>query len=79
MMADAPACGRPATIYHPPDAEWIPSESLRRAGDALMSFFIGIAGPWLVVSALLLMWHRREQERPVRVTSAESGGYPPRA
>ncbi|MFC6391003.1 hypothetical protein [Methylorubrum zatmanii] len=45
-----------------------------------MSFFIGIAGPWLVVSALLLMWHRREQERPVRVTSAaESGGYPPRA
>ncbi|ACB79011.1 MULTISPECIES: hypothetical protein [Methylorubrum] len=44
-----------------------------------MSFFIGIAGPWLVVSALLLMWHRREQERPERPVSAEPGGYPPRA
>ncbi|CAO4175272.1 hypothetical protein IHEIED_02585 [Methylorubrum populi] len=79
MMADAPLAGGPPRSIITPDAEWIPSESLRRAGDALMSFFIGIAGPWLVVSALLLMWHRREQERPVRVTSTESGGYPPRA
>ncbi|MCP1546867.1 MULTISPECIES: hypothetical protein [Methylorubrum] len=44
-----------------------------------MSFFIGIAGPWLVVSALLLMWHRREVERPARSVDAEPGGYPPRA
>lgn len=44
-----------------------------------MSFFIGIAGPWLVVSCLLLMWHRRELERPVQAVSAEPGGYPPRA
>jgi len=44
-----------------------------------MSFFIGIAGPWLVVSALLLMWHRREVERPARTADAEPGGYPPRA
>lgn len=43
-----------------------------------MSFFIGIAGPWLVVSFLLLMWHRREEERPVQAVSAEPGGYPPR-
>ncbi|MBB5756137.1 hypothetical protein HNR00_000833 [Methylorubrum rhodinum] len=27
-----------------------------------MSFFIGIAGPWLIVSGLLLMWHRRAEE-----------------
>lgn len=27
-----------------------------------MSFFIGIAGPWLVVSVLLLMWHRRAHD-----------------
>ncbi|CAO4196346.1 hypothetical protein [Methylorubrum extorquens] len=44
-----------------------------------MSFFIGIAGPWLVISALLLMWHRREEERPARTAEAEPGGYPPRA
>ncbi len=44
-----------------------------------MSFFIGIAGPWLVVSALLLMWHRREMEHPTRSGSTEPGGYPPRA
>ena len=44
-----------------------------------MSFFIGIAGPWLVVSALLLMWHRREEERPARTVPAETGGDPPRA
>ncbi|CAO4152407.1 hypothetical protein [Methylorubrum aminovorans] len=44
-----------------------------------MSFFIGIAGPWLVVSALLLMWHRREEERPAQTVPAETGGYPPRA
>ncbi|MEH3117967.1 MAG: hypothetical protein PGN25_10340 [Methylorubrum populi] len=44
-----------------------------------MSFFIGIAGPWLVVSALLLMWHRREVERPDRTVEAEPDGYPPRA
>lgn len=43
-----------------------------------MSFFIRIAGPWLVISALLLMWHRRE-ERPARTAEAEPGGYPPRA
>ncbi|GJE25222.1 hypothetical protein LKMONMHP_0055 [Methylobacterium organophilum] len=24
-----------------------------------MSFFIGIACPWLVVAGLMLMWHRR--------------------
>ena len=44
-----------------------------------MSFFIGIAGPWLVVSALLLMWHRREEERPARTVPAETSGYPSRA
>ncbi|MDV2985848.1 UNVERIFIED_CONTAM: hypothetical protein Q9R58_16170 [Methylobacteriaceae bacterium AG10] len=44
-----------------------------------MSFFIGIAGPWLVVSALLLMWHRREEQRPERTVEVEQGGYPPRA
>ncbi len=27
-----------------------------------MSFFIGIAGPWLIVSVLLLMWHRRAED-----------------
>lgn len=43
-----------------------------------MSFFIGIAGPWLVVSVLLLMWHRREAEHPRRAVSAGPDSYPPR-
>ncbi len=27
-----------------------------------MLFFIGIACPWLIVSGLMLMWHRRAEE-----------------
>lgn len=32
------------------------------AWETFMSFFIGIACPWLIVSGLMLMWHRRAEE-----------------
>ncbi|GAB6841604.1 hypothetical protein JCM2811A_06050 [Methylorubrum rhodinum] len=69
-------CRKSGAVYHPRSGTGrdIPSPppAPRRAGDTseqrpaawetLMSFFIGIAGPWLIVSGLLLMWHRRAEE-----------------